>query len=266
MKKMLFIMIAVAVCLTASVKAADKIGATADVTYMTNYMWHGIDVLDNMGAFAPSVNFNLGDSGFYTGVKYISPLGSGNAYGIYPLSDMHEWDYWAGYKNQAMVGEATQLDYDMSYTLYDLGSIGRGVNWSGADGDVQELALAVKMPNLLPICVYPRYKAAYLFDVDGGERDIFGFEHTVGLGYDFFVADLPMNAGLDFVYDDGAVYDQHDWSRMVAGLSTAIEMGPGKLVPGVYFQKAFDDSSTGDSSLIGCDDEFWATVSYSIDF
>ena len=264
MKKMLFIMIMVAVCLTVTVQAADKMGVTVNATYETKHMWHGMDAFDNMGAFVPGVNIDLGDSGFYTGVQYVSPIGSGNAYQELPLSDMPEWDYWFGYKNQAMVGEATQLDYDLSYMYYDLGTIRpvSGGKMSGTDGDMQELAFAVKMPNICPIGVYPRYRAAYLFEPNGSERDIWGFEHTVGMGYDFTVADVQMNSGLDVVYDDGAVYENHDWSRMVAGLSATFEMGVGKLVPGVYYQVPFDDSTTGPIT----DDEFYATMTYSVDF
>ncbi len=268
MKKILFIMIMAAACLTGTVQAQSEgeMGVTVEATYMTKYLWHGVDMLDNMGAFAPSVNVDLGDSGFYVGVKYIIPIGGGNAYGEFPLSDLNEWDYWVGYKGQAMIGEATQLDYDLSYTYYDMGTIrpvsGVPAKLSGRDADMQELAFAVKMPNIFAIGVYPRYRVAYLFEPGGSEVGIFGFEHVFGMGYDFTVADVQMNSGLDFVYDAGAVYDTHEWSRMVAGLSATFDLGMGKLVPGVYYQWAFQDGTTGPV----IDDDFYATVSYAIDF
>lgn len=271
MKKMLFIMMILAACLTVTVSAADKMGVTVEATYMTKYIWHGFDLYDNKGAFLPSVNIDLGDSGFYTGVQYVSPIGGGNAYGVLPLSDLERWVYWVGYANQAMVGENTQLDYDLSYTYFDLGTVRTGSSFamlmpgkiSGADLDMQELAFAVKMPNICPIGVYPRYKAIYMFEPSGSEWGMWGFEHTFGMGYDFAVADMPMSAGIDFVYDDVEILnDQHDWSRLVAGLSTEIQLGTGKLVPGIYYQKAFDDEATGPM----IDDDFYATVSYSIDF
>ncbi len=269
MKKMLFVMIMIAACLTATVSAAEDMGVTVEATYMTKYLWHGMDMLDNMGAFAPSVNFDLGGEGFYAGVKYISPIGGGNAYGEYPLSDLTEWNYWVGYANQAMIGEATQLDYDLNYTYYDRGTIRpvSGGKISGFDADMQELAFAVKMPNICPMGLYPRYRVAYLFEPGGSETGIFGFEHVVGMGYDFTVADVQMNTGLDVVYDAGAVYDKHDWSRMVAGVSAGFDLGMGKLTPGIYYQWAFDDSSTGDGRRIpATDDEFYATLTYSVNF
>lgn len=266
MKKMLLIMIAVVSCFAVgSVQAEDDMGVTVDASFMTKYLWHGVDLLDDAGAFAPSVNVNIGDTGFYVGTMYIIPAESGTAYGSIPRSDLDHWLYWAGYKSEVMVGETFQTDYDLNYTYNDLGTIRRAglPKISGGDADVQELSLDMTMTNLGLIGgVIPHYELVYLFEGNGGETGIYGFEHVLGLGYDFTVADTVMNSSIDFVYDDNAVTGDSDWDRMVAGLSAQFELAGGKLVPGIYYQKAFHDGRTGPF----IDDDFYATVSYSFSF
>jgi hypothetical protein len=269
MKKMLLVMVAAALCTTVSLQAADDMaaddmGVTVKATYMTKYLWHGIDLLDDTAAFAPSVNFDLGE-GWYVGTMYVLPATGGNAYGVLPRSDADHWYYWAGFQNQVMVGDGMQMDYDLRYTYYDLGTFRpMGVKIaSGADADVQELALDVKLPNVCPMDFFtPHYKLSYLFEAPGGELGLWGFEHTAGLGYSFTVADMVMNGCVDFVFDDNSYSGDSNWNRMVAGLSTEMELAGGKIVPAIYYQKPFDDGSTG--PLI--DDDFYATISYSIDF
>ncbi|MFI4912105.1 MAG: hypothetical protein ACIAQZ_10610 [Sedimentisphaeraceae bacterium JB056] len=263
MKKLLFIMIAVALCFSTVVKAEGEMGVTVDATYMTKYLWHGIDLNDDAAAFAPSINIDLGN-GWYVGTMYVLPQGDGNAYGIIPRSDMDHWYYWAGFSNEVMVGEGLQMNYDLKYTYHDMGTFRpMGLKVSGRDADVQELALDVKMPNMCPMGFFtPHYKVSYLFDAPGGDLDLFGFEHTAGLAYNFTVADMVMDGCVDFVYDDNSYSGDSNWNRMVAGLSTQFEMAGGKLVPAIYYQKPFDDGSTG--PLI--DDDFYATLSYSFEF
>jgi hypothetical protein len=265
MKKMLLIMTMISICFAASAVKAD---VTVDATYMTKYLWHGIDALDDTAAFAPSINFELGE-GFYVGTMYVLPLTGGNSYDAIPRSDSDHWYYWAGYKGQAMVGESMQMDYDLSYTYYDIGTVRTiaaimGTNYgkiTGSDGDMQELSLDAKFPNMCEVLV-PHYKVSYMFEAPGSDIGMWGFEQTVGLGYDFAVADMPMNATVDFVYDGGAITDKNDWTRMVAGLSTEMQLGNGKLVPAIYYQKPFLDGSTGPE----LDDDFYATLSYSFNF
>lgn len=263
MKKMLFTMTVLAIAAGAF---ASDMGVTVDTSFATKHLWHGMDMYDDVAALSAAVNIDLGEDGFYAGAKYTMPGSGGNAYNSYSQNDMTQWDYWVGFKNQAMVGEALQLDYDLSYTYYDWGTIRRnGVKLaSGADLDVQELALNMTLPNVCPFGMFvPRYQVAYMFEPYGSERNMFGFYHMVGLGYNFAVADMPMFASVDAVYDDGAITDEHDWTRMVAGLATEIDMGDsGKLVPGIYYQKPFKDHVTGPVM----DDDFYATLTYSLSF
>ena len=271
MKKMLLMtMIVMGLSFAMVAEAAD---VTVDATFATKHLWHGIDMYDDVAALSAAINIDLND-GFYAGVKYTMPGSGGNAYDAYSRSDATQWDYWVGYKNQAMVGEMLQADYDLSYTYYDWGTIRRNSLKlaSGADLDVQELALDIKFPNLCPMGMFvPRYNIAYMFKPGGGDGNVIGgdntgFIHTVGAGYDFVVADMPMKAGLDFVYDDAAITGKHDWTRAVLGLSTEFNVGNGKLVPGVYYQHAFLDGPSGVAGSPALDDDLYATLTYSMKF
>ena len=236
---------------------ASAIGIDVDVTWVSKYIWRGIDKTDDKAAFQPSINFDLGD-GFSFNVWSSQPASSKGGASTSQV-DAEEFDYTLTYANSVYDGEAYATNYALSWVFYDYPDM------ASNDADMQEFNLALSWPDLCPAGVVPSYTIICMWPSEGGgaARDNGGFIHVFGLGYDIEVAELPspLSFGCAAVYNDdaGAANVDHDWTHILWSLSTSFDCGTGTLSPAVYYQTSMDDS-------VNTEDEFWVGVSYGLNF
>lgn len=240
----------------------DGLGVTVDATWVSKYIWRGFDVLDDKAAFQPSINLDLYGTGF-SFTAWSSFAGASKNGGSVSTVDAEEWDYILTYSG---THEGTyRTDYALSYAYFDY------PDKASKNGDLQEFNLLLLWPELCTAGIVPNYQVFWLWPAQGGGtvRDAGGFIHSFGLDYAYTVAgflpDNPeqtFNLSWDIVYNDdaGAANVDHDWSHMVYGVSTdfACPTG-GKITPAVYYQVSMEDT-------VNKQDEFWAGISYSMQF
>lgn len=244
-----------------AVAAENELGITFDTTWVSKYMWRGIELGNNKAAVQPSVNFDLGN-GFSANVwaSYGGASDTVNA---------TEYDYSLTYSGATGEG-TTELAYAASWIYYDF------IDEPSSAADAQEINLSVAMPNLCPGGIVPSYTVIKMWGAQSGgpSNNISGWIQVVGLDYalavDGFIENNPeqvIDLSWDITYNGSAGVPgaagkavDHDWSHMVFGASTAIELpGAGTITPGIYFQKSMDDS-------VNENDELWTGISYTLNF
>ncbi len=251
-----------------------ELGIDVDVTWVSKYIFRGIDKLDDKAAFQPSINLDLFDTGLSFNV-WSSFAGSSRGGGkkISSTVDAEEWRYALTYGNSVFDGEQYKTDYAVSWVYYDYPDM---ASWQG---DTQEFNVALSWPELCSAGVVPSYTVIMSWPTHGGSRtpgkggvggnrDTAGFIHVFGLGYDLTVPGiLPDNPEQVLSLSAAAVYNDgtygagidHDWSHILWGVSTSIELPYGSLTPAVYYQNSMEDS-------VNNQDEFWVGISYGFSF
>jgi hypothetical protein len=240
-----------------------ELGIDVDATWVSKYIFRGIDKLDDKAAFQPSINFDMFDTGLSLKV-WSSFAGASKNGGMVSTVDAEEWNYVLTYANSAYDGEQYKTNYALSWVYYDYPDV------ASQDADSQEFNLALSWPDVCPGGVVPSYQVIYNWPAKGGGlvRDSAGYIHVFGLGYDLavegFLPDNPEQV-LSFiaaaVYNDGTYGTtiDHDWSHILWGVSTSIDLPYGSLTPAVYYQTSMDDS-------VNTEDELWCGISYGISF
>jgi hypothetical protein len=261
MKKLLVgmvILLSVAGFVNAAEEAAAQdtqdLGVTVDLSYVSKYIWRGFDLLDDDGAFQPSVEFDFGN-GFIAEVWMSYADSSGHV-------DATEYDYTLAYNGSVLEDGVWKTNYQVGWRYYDF------IDTSSQDADVQEVYVTGAMPALLDNGIVPHFGVFQMWSAQSGglNRDFTGTIYLMGLGYGFTLdqaPELPMNFTWDIVYNDGTGGStiDHDWSHMVWGLTTSMTCPAtgGTLTPGIYYQNSFESS-------VNDEDEFWAGISYSFGF
>ena len=242
---------------------AGELGVDVDVTWVSKYIFRGIDKLDDKAAFQPSINLDLFDTGFSFGL-WASFAGTSKNGGSKSTVDAEEWRYILTYANSALDGQQCQTDYAVSYVYYDYPDM---ASW---DADTQEFNVALSWPNLCPAGIVPSYVIVNSWPSRGGHanRAQAGFIHVFGLDYGLpvggFLPDNPeqaLNFSVAAVYNDGTYGAgvDHDWSHILWGISTSIDLPYGALTPAVYYQNSIEDT-------VNTKDEFWVGISYGFGF
>ncbi len=236
-----------------------ELGIDVDATWVSKYLFRGFDILDDKAAFQPSINFDLFDTGFSLNV-WSSHAGASKHGAANSTVDLEEWDYALTYASSVFDGEQYKTDYALSWVYYDY------PDTASKDADLQEFNLAVSLPDICPGGVVPSYTIIYNWPAKGGGavRATEGYLHVFGLGYDFTVPELNeqvISFSSELVYNDGTYGTtiDHDWSHIVWGLSTSVDLPYGSLTPAVYYQTSMDDS-------VNTEDEFWVGISYGFSF
>ena len=254
------LVVAVVLLSMAGIVHAEELGVTLDVAYVSKYIWRGFDMMDDKGSIQPSIDVDLYGSGFSLNVWTAQPTSSGT--GGFSTVNHEEWDYTLTYANSFLDGERYKTDYAVSYVYYNFPDNPRNA------ADAQEVNAAFSWPDLCPMGIVPHYVLVKMWPSEGGgpARSLGGFIHIFGFGYDFELPglqDQPITFTWDLVYNDGTGLGDgsvaHDWSHILWGLSTGIDVGPGTFSPGVYFQTSMEDS-------VNPEDEVWASLSYSVSF
>jgi hypothetical protein len=241
-----------------------ELGVDVDATWVSKYIFRGIDKLDDKAAFQPSINLDLFDTGFSFNL-WSSFAGSSKGGGSTSTVDAEEWRYALTYAGSVLDGEQCQTNYAVSWIYYDYPDM------ASKDADSQEFNLALSWPELCPAGIVPSYTVLYNWPAEGGgatHRATAGYIHVIGLGYDLtvpgFLPDNPeqvISLSAAATYNDGTYGAgiDHDWSHILWGVSTEIEMPYGTLTPALYYQTSMDDS-------VNTEDEFWVGVSYGFSF
>jgi len=250
---------------TAAAAPADDLGVTVDLSYTSKYVWRGFDLLDDVGAFQPSVDFDLGHG--FSANLWMSYAGSqGDTKTGASRVDATEYDYTLAYSGTAFESCPWKTDYMVGWRYFDY------IDTATRDADLQEVFITAEMPNLIEGGIVPHVAVFQLWPAKSGgaNSDYSGTIYLMGFNYGFALDQmpgLPLTFSWDIVYNDGTgsvagqPFIDHDWSHMVWGLSTAMTcpMTGAKIVPAVYFQNSFEDT-------VNTEDELWGSISYSFSF
>jgi len=258
MKKVLFVIVLLSVAgVGQAVETAyGEMCIDVDTTWVSKYIFRGIDVLDDKAAFQPSITMDLFGTGFSTGV-WASLPGSSKGAGSVSTVDREEWDYFITYSNTVCEGTQNQLDYAVSWIYYDFPDM------ASKDRDMQEFNLAMAWPQVCSSGIVPSYTVVYTWPAKGGGAVAggSGWIHVFGLGYPICITELPnpINFACDATFNDGAYGVDHDWSHLTWSLSTSLDCGPGTFTPAIYYQTSMEND-------VNRSDELWAGVSYGLTF
>ena len=256
----LLVLWSVAAVANAANIGGQEVGVTVDATYVTKYIWRGFDLLDDKGAFQPSVDFDFGN-GFSFNV-WGSLAGSSRGGGSLSTVNAEEWDYTLAYSGTMNESCPWKTDYTIGWRFYDFPDM------ASNDADAQEIFLSMAFPELVGGGVTPHAAFMQMWPSEGkgAVDDYSGGIYLFGFTYGFTTdqaPDLPMTFGWDIVYNDGTGSQtvDSDWSHMVWSLSTSMTcpMTGATITPGIYYQNSFEDS-------VNTEDELWASISYSFGF
>ncbi len=256
MKKVILLTAVILLSATTFAQAQEELTGTIDVTYLTQYIWHGIEMYGQQSAIQPSIDLDLYDTGFGLNVLLLRANSSGYESG-------EELRYTLTYDNSLYEYETYATDYQVGWTYYDF------PNTASDRSDLQEAYATLSWPEICPEGVVPSYTVLKLSNVEeySPVNAISGWLHILGLGYDLpiegLLPDIPeqiLHLSAAMVYNDGVYFADHDWSHAVFGVTTDFDLGNDcTFTPGVYYQSSWDNS-------VNPSDEFWASVGVSYAF
>jgi len=237
-----------------------KIDFELSGTFTSKHIWHGLDLLDDHGAFIPVGTIIFGDSGFSAKIIDVYPLSSGFERSV-------ERNYAGFYTGALMEGTPWITHFTTNYFYYGKPKV------AGRKGDSQEIGSTFFWPQLISVgdnYITPSYYLGYIWaskhnsDIRGCE----GFIHVFGLGYDFEIPNFwpdgkkqAFRLSGDITYNDGFAGHtiDHDWSHVVFGISTNFNKGGLAVTPSLNYQISMDDS-------VNTENELWCSVSATYRF
>ncbi len=231
-----------------------KLGIWADLTYVTKYMYRGVDFYGDKGAYQPSVYFDLFNTGFSVGLWASKPDRSGN-------EKWTELDYNASYTFPMFKDEAYQSNVTLDYWYF-----GYPKNNHKRFNEDQIAQVKVKWPNLIKIGdikVVPMYFYAKKWPTASGlGYQVAGYFHELKVTTMIPIPDTKQT--LDICTD--TVYRGNVWglgnciSHVQMSASSSFDLGDGLyFTPGLYYQFSMKDS-------VDPEDECWAQFSLSKSF
>ena len=257
MKKVILLTAVILLSATTFTQAQEELTGTIDVTYLSQYIWHGIEMYGQQSAIQPSIDLDLYGTGLGLNVLMLRANASGH-------EASEELRYTLTYDNSLYEYETYATDYQVGWTYYDFPHV-------SSDNDIQEYFGTLSWPEICPEGVVPSYTVIKLSAAQSNSQasEVGGWLHILGLGYDLpvegLLPDTPeqiLNLSAAMVYNDGAIDTDvdNDWSHAVLGVSTGFDLGNDcTLRPGVYYQKAFEHNEL-------FNDEFWFSLGVSYAF
>ncbi len=245
------------------------LGVTADVTWVSKYLWYGVDKLDDKAAWQPSVNVDLFGTGFNVGV-FASYAGTSKHGGAVSTVNATEYRYIVGYSQTFFEGQTYQADATVNWIYYDLIDNPDKGDRTGTFGDAQQIGLTVSLPQLCPAGFVPSYHVAAIWPDESGSRlgtRYNGWVHVFGVGKDVTVPGiLPetpeqvLHLSGAAVFNDGFAGVNKDWSHALFGVSTDFEIAENvAFTPAVYYQSSWEDTAN-------TEDEWWTSLGVSYKF
>jgi hypothetical protein len=271
MKKKGILLIGVILLSTAGlVQAQEELGVDLDVTWVSKYIWRGIDRLDDTAALQPSINLDLYGTGLSAKIWASYAGGGGRATnsmrtGTLGRVNATEYDYTLAYNCTLYEGEDYVTDVTANFIYYDF------IDEPDRAQDAQELGVGFAWPNICPTGVVPSYYVGRIWPARSNSTltgEYSGWLHVFGLGYDLTVPgvlpDMPeqlVKLSAALVYNDGfaGATVKHDWSHATFGAAAPIDIGEVTFTPAIYYQSSFEDS-------VNTSDEFYTGLSLSYSF
>ncbi len=261
-QKVLFVAIIVMVA-AVPVRAQDELHGSVEVTYLSKYVWRGIEIFGNQSVIQPAVNVDLFGTGF--GISAMGHRANSSGH-----ESTERWDYTLFYKNALFADESYATQYMLGWVYYNFPDMSSQV------ADLQEIHAVLSWPEILPVeGLVPTYCLVKLWPAEGGSAvggNASGFAHIFMLDYalpiEGLLPDVPeqiLRLHSEFVFNDGVDPRgqgvDHDWSNAVFGIATDFELAENvTLTPGVYHQVTMDKSVNSNS------DETWVTLGMKYEF
>jgi hypothetical protein len=241
-------------------EVGEKIRVELSGTFTSKHIWHGLDLLDDHGAFIPVGTIIFGDSGFSAKIIDVYPLSSGFERSV-------ERNYAGFYTGTVLEDTAWTTRLTTNYFYYGKPKVGNHKS------DAQEVGTTFFWPQLVSAGdnpIIPTYYLGYIWasEHDSNIRGCEGFIHVFGLGYDLGVPDFwpggkqqAFRLFGDITYNDGFAGStiDHDWSHVLFGISTSLGQGNLTLTPTLNYQISMDDS-------VNREDELWCSVNATYRF
>lgn len=257
-KKALFLATVVLLTSAGLTQAKDgKLGVTADVTYVSRYLWRGFDSYpNNHSAIQSSIDLDLFETGWGANVWWSRANTSG-------FENNEEIDYTLYYGKSLFEDKAYTTDYSIGWTYYYYPDEPRKA------ADMQEFFLNLSWPNVRCGGLVPSYTIVCTWpsEHESDVGDYGGWFHIFGLCYDLTIPDFCAKAkeqvlhlSAETIYNDGAYGADHDWSHAVFGISTSFDLsGCLTFTPAFYYQSSWDNS-------VDTQDEYWTSLSIEYRF
>jgi hypothetical protein len=234
-----------------------KLGVTADVTYVSRYIWRGFDSCpNNHSAIQSSIDLDLYETGWGVNVWWSRANTSG-------FENNEEIDYTLHYGKSLFEGETHATDYEIGWTYYyypdeprkaaDMQEVFLNLSWP-------DIHLAGLVPGYTMVCTWPSER-------ESNVRDYGGWFHILQLGYDLTIPNFwaeakeqVLHLSAETIYNDGAYGATHDWSHAVFGISTSFDLSSSlTYTSAFYYQSSWDDS-------VNTHDEHWTSLSITYRF
>ncbi len=252
-----------------------ELHGSVDLTYQSNYVWRGFNVYGDKSAIQPSLDLDLFGTGL--GVNVMGHRANSSGY-----EDFERWDYNLYYQNMLFPDEAHATMYRVGWIYYNYPQMSQSV------ADLQEFHTILSWPKMCPAGVVPSYVLVKLWPSSSGSivgsnsplgGTASGFAHIFMLDYPLTVGGiLPetpeqvFNLHAEAVLNDGVGPGgqnvDHDWTNVVFGISTGLELSDEVvLTPGVYHQVTMDSSvNMNKDGTPSKANETWATLSLTYKF
>jgi len=242
----------------------EKLGVDFDLTWVSKYIWRGIDRLDDKAALQPSIKLDFYDTGLSFKVWASYAGGGGHTKSGASRVNATEYRYILAYDCTFFEAENYATNVTVNYIYYDF------IDEPDKAQDAQEIGVGFAWPNICPAGVVPSYYAGKIWPSKSNSTlitgDFAGWAHIFGLGYDLtvpgFLPDVPeqvISLSAALVYNDGYAGAKHDWSHATFGISAPMAIGQLTFTPAVYYQSSFEDS-------VNTSDELYTGLSLSYSF
>lgn len=254
----------------------DNIGVTVGATYLTRYIWYGIDLYgNNHSAVQPFVALDLWGTGFTWRTNWTRANGSG-------FENWEQLDHTLAYGGECGDPKSTWYKtYQVGWRYYNHPD-GPVCYSDGCHQDIdrQEFFGSFTWPNLCPAGFVPNYTLIYVKPEESGRksgsschlgnsfwRQGGGFVHAVGvtkdvplLGASSVNPEQVLTLGAQAIYNGsmGGRNVDHDWSHVNWSAQTTFPINDTtSLTPGFVYQTTMDKS-------VNSNDEWWGFVTLTI--
>lgn len=257
----------------------DNIGIQVGATYLTRYIWYGIDLYgDNHSAIQPFVNLDLWGTGWTLATRWTRPNGAN-------YENWEQLDYTLAYGGACGDPESTWYKpWQVGWRYYNHpdGPM-RYSDGCTQDLDRQEFFGTFSWPNLCSAGFVPSYTLIYVKPEESGRksnpcctcshqgnsywRQGGGFVHVFGItkdvpimGFSSISPEQVLTLGAQAIYNDsmGGRNVDHDWSHINWSAQTDVKVNENTtLTPGIVYQTTMDKS-------VNSSDEWWAFLTLTI--
>ena len=222
-------------CITTPAQAEErKLGATANVTYMSRLMDKGGEYYGKQGALLEGVCLDLYGTGAALTVEHRAATSSG-----YETKD--RTSYKLAYGKRLFADQAYETQGGVGWVYHHHSKAGPPTN------DFYEWEMSLAWPKLIPGGWVPAYKVALEHGLGTSVSSARSW-HLFSLCHDVSVEPLPSPLRLysDVAYRDG-LGGIREWTNATVGVSTEVACSKNLfIVPAVFHQISLSDALTPD--------------------